>query len=65
MGYIRIHSVLLGLLIIALGAGWLLRNLGVIDADIGRRQGFLSASGAFGLILVVLGVTLVGRHLGL
>lgn len=92
--HIQIHSILLGLLILALGVVWLLRNLGLIEADIGglittywpvllivwgldaissalstprggnRGGGFLSASGVFGLILIALGVTLVGRNLG-
>ncbi|MDI7247256.1 MAG: cell wall-active antibiotics response protein [Bacillota bacterium] len=92
----RIHSILLGLLILALGVVWLLRNLGVVEADIGgliatywpalliiwgldaifsavsppsngggRSQGVFSASGVFGLVLVVLGVVIIGRNLGL
>lgn len=93
---IRIQPVLLGLLILALGVVWLLRNLGWIETDIGeliatywpalliiwgldaifsavsppsnsgtRSQGVFSASGIFGLVLVVLGVIIIGRNLGL
>ncbi|HHY31437.1 MAG TPA: cell wall-active antibiotics response protein [Firmicutes bacterium] len=97
MGHPRIHSVLLGLLIIALGAVWLLRNLGIVNTDIGkliatywplllivwgldsmycalspprqdghgRSHAFPSVSVVFGLILVALGVSLIGRNLGL
>ncbi len=35
MRHPRVHSILLGLVIAALGVVWLLRNLGIIDADIG------------------------------
>lgn len=35
MRHVRIHSILLGLLILALGVVWLLRNLGVVEVDIG------------------------------
>jgi len=96
MRQVRIHSILLGLLILALGIVWLLRNLGVVEADIGgliatywpalliiwgldaifsavsppsnggsRSQGVFSASGIFGLVLVILGVVIIGRNLGL
>ncbi|MDK2931825.1 MAG: hypothetical protein PWR07_1956 [Bacillota bacterium] len=96
MRQVRIHSILLGLLILTLGIVWLLRNLGVVEADIGgliatywpalliiwgldaifsavsphsnggsRSQGVFSASGIFGLVLVILGVVIIGRNLGL
>ncbi|MCR4403454.1 MAG: cell wall-active antibiotics response protein [Firmicutes bacterium] len=96
MRHVRVHSILLGLLVIALGAVWLLRNLGLVEADIGqiigtywpallivwgldaissafspspgregRSQGLLSTSGVFGLLLLLLGIVLIGRNLGL
>lgn len=92
----RIQPILLGLVVIALGIVWLLRNLGVVEVDIGdlfatywpvlllvwgidalvsamssparqerRPAGVLSGTGLLGLILIVLGLVILGRNMGL
>ncbi|MEW5865533.1 MAG: cell wall-active antibiotics response protein LiaF [Bacillota bacterium] len=92
---LRIQPVLLGLGVIALGIVWLLRNLGIVEVDIGdlfatywpvllivwgidalvsaiisrageeSRRGVFSGAGLVGLFLLVLGLVILGRNMGL